>query len=513
MITSIVKQQSLTQLLQDVVAEGVDVQECMLTDISMDSRRVAPGALFLSLARQDEQREKHLQQALDKGAFAVLIDQQQTLTEREQLLLDDAVVSAYPVANLAQKAGFIAARFYQHPSQHMTVIAVTGTNGKTSVSQFIAQALEGMGKPCGIIGTLGAGRLSDLELTGMTTPDPVSMQRLLAGFELESCQYVVLEASSHALEQGRLNSVDINIAVLTNLSRDHLDYHRTMGEYAAAKQRLFEMASVKTTVINTSDDFGRNVINKLEAGTRLLTYASAENADICADDINCHRDGMQFELTFNGQTMKVDLPILGRFNVDNILATVGVLEALGMTRDEIQQAITHCHAVAGRMEAHGRGAQPSVVIDYAHTPDALEQALKTLRVHLPEQGQLWCVFGCGGDRDKGKRPLMGQIAETEADKVIVTDDNPRTENHHAIIEDILAGCRQPENIHVELDRKLAITHAISHAGPMDIVLVAGKGHEAYQEIDHIKYPFRDALIVTDVLMAIENGIYNVAGGH
>jgi UDP-N-acetylmuramoyl-L-alanyl-D-glutamate--2,6-diaminopimelate ligase len=263
MITSIVKQQSLTQLLQDVVAEGVDVQECMLTDISMDSRRVAPGALFLSLARQDEQREKHLQQALDKGAFAVLIDQQQTLTEREQLLLDDAVVSAYPVANLAQKAGFIAARFYQHPSQHMTVIAVTGTNGKTSVSQFIAQALEGMGKPCGIIGTLGAGRLSDLELTGMTTPDPVSMQRLLAGFELESCQYVVLEASSHALEQGRLNSVDINIAVLTNLSRDHLDYHRTMGEYAAAKQRLFEMASVKTTVINTSDDFGRNVINKL----------------------------------------------------------------------------------------------------------------------------------------------------------------------------------------------------------------------------------------------------------
>lgn len=513
MMTSIVKKQSLTWLLQDWVAEDVELQECMLSDISMNSRRVTAGCLFLALAKQPADRERHLHQALDKGAFAVLIDAEQPLTAAEKAMLQEEVVTAYPVNRLAEQAGFIAARFYENPSEHMTVIAVTGTNGKTSVSQFLAQALEGSGEPCGVIGTMGAGRISDLELTGLTTPDPVSMQRLLAGFELEGCRYVALEASSHALVQGRLNSVDVNVAVFTNLSRDHLDYHQTMEDYAAAKQTLFEMESLSQAVINMDDDFGRQMQQALHRNVQVLSYSSLAQADIGASAIACQRDGVAFELSIHGQQKPMQLPLMGRFNVDNLLATAAVLSIIGFNDAQVRQALSHCHAVSGRMEGHGQNGQPCIVIDYAHTPDALEQALNTLRSHLPEKGQLWCVFGCGGDRDKGKRPLMGQIAENGADQVIITDDNPRTENHKAIVDEILAGCRHPENIRVELDRKAAIIYAVGHAGPADIVLVAGKGHEAYQEINHIKYPFSDTLIVSEVLGELQHGVYNVMGGH
>jgi UDP-N-acetylmuramoyl-L-alanyl-D-glutamate--2,6-diaminopimelate ligase len=513
MMTSIVKKQSLTWLLRDWVAEDVQLQEYMLTDISMDSRRVTAGCLFLALAKDPADRERHLHQALDKGAFAVLIDAKQPLTANEAAMLEEEVVVAYPINDLAHQAGFIAARFYENPSEHMTVIAVTGTNGKTSVSQFIAQALEGSGKPCGVIGTMGAGRVSDLELTGMTTPDPVSVQRLLAGFELEGCRHVVMEASSHALVQGRLNSIDVNIAVFTNLSRDHLDYHKTMEEYGAAKRRLFEMPSVSQAIVNIDDRFGQQITAQLRSDIALLSYSSHVAADIAAADIECRRGGVAFELAIDNDTLGLMLPVMGRFNVDNLLATVAVLHSLGFDNEAACDALQHCHAVAGRMEAHGVQGQPCVVIDYAHTPDALEQALKTLRSHLPAQGQLWCVFGCGGDRDKGKRPLMGRIAEDEADVVIITNDNPRSEDHLAIANDILAGCQQPETIRVELDRKAAIQFAVSHASPNDIVLVAGKGHEAYQEIEQVKYPFSDTQVVSDALGEVKNGVYNVMGGN
>ena len=514
MMTSIVKPQSLMALLSDVVVDKSVLQECSLTDISMDSRRVAAGGLFLALAKNTVDREKHLRQALEKDIFAVLIDEQQPLTETELEMLNAAVVIAYSVDNLAEKAGFIAARFYGHPSADMTVIAVTGTNGKTSVSQFIAQALESMNKPCGVIGTMGAGRLCDLEMTGMTTPDPVTMQKLLARFQREGCDYVALEASSHALAQGRLNSVEIDIAVLTNLSRDHLDYHKTMANYAAAKKRLFDMDSVQYAVINADDAFGTDVISKLRKNVTLLTYGDAESqVNIRAAHISYKRDGVAFDARVNDTSVAVNLPVLGEFNVDNILAAIGVLTALGLNTEQCRDAINQCQAVSGRMQTYTQAGQPTVVIDYAHTPDALHQALRTLQVHLPDAGQLWCVFGCGGDRDRGKRPLMGKVAEREADQVIVTDDNPRTEDHLLIIEDILAGCDEPQKIRVELDRKLAITYAINHAETKDIVLVAGKGHESYQEINHVRYPFSDAAVVTAVFDAHAKGIKNVVGGH
>jgi UDP-N-acetylmuramoyl-L-alanyl-D-glutamate--2,6-diaminopimelate ligase len=395
----------------------------------------------------------------------------------------------------------------------MTVIAVTGTNGKTSVTQFLAQALESLGQPCGIIGTLGTGRICDLELTGMTTPDPVSIQRFLAGFKAQSCPYVVLEASSHALEQGRLNSVEIDVAVLTNLTRDHLDYHQTMEAYSAAKAKLFNFSSVKTAVLNMDDEFGQQLKQSINNQVDVLTYASEQAADIIATDIQCSRDGLSFDVTKPNMQYAVHSSLLGRFNVDNLLATAAVLYSLGYEQEQVKKSVEHCHAVSGRMQAYGEQHQPMVVIDYAHTPDALEQALMTLRAHLPDNGQLWCVFGCGGDRDKGKRSLMGNIAETLADMVVVTDDNPRTEDHIAIVKDILSGCAEPEKVHVEHDRKQAIIFAINHAHEQDIILVAGKGHEAYQEVNQVKYPFCDATVVSDHLLTLASGVQNLARAH
>jgi UDP-N-acetylmuramoyl-L-alanyl-D-glutamate--2,6-diaminopimelate ligase len=513
MITAIVKKQPISHLLQDLVADEVVLQECTLSDISMDSRRCSPGALFLALSKNSTDRLKHLEQVIAKGVFVVAYERTQALTEAERTLLQSEAIQAYGIDDLAQYAGEIAARFYDYPSRKMTVIAVTGTNGKTSVTQFIAQGLEASGEPCGVIGTMGAGRLSDMEMTGMTTPDPVTMQRLLASFEIEGCRYVTLEASSHALEQGRLNAIDVDVAVLTNLTRDHLDYHESMAAYAAAKRRLFEMSSVKTVVLNTGDEFGVELSSTLPTSSDIVTYSTQSEADITVDNIECQRHGLRFSLIHKHKQSVVSLPIIGRFNVDNLLATYAVFSVLGKQHHVAVSTLEQCHAVAGRMEAYGITGQALVIIDYAHTPDALEQALKTLRQHLSPAGQLWCVFGCGGDRDKGKRPLMGQIAERDADQVIITDDNPRTENHQSIVDDILAGCHAPEAIYVELDRKLAISYAITHATGHDIILVAGKGHEAYQEIHHVKYPFSDALVVSDTISEMQNGVYNVMGGR
>jgi UDP-N-acetylmuramoyl-L-alanyl-D-glutamate--2,6-diaminopimelate ligase len=514
MISAVIKSQSLAALLTGFVADTTQVADCMLSGLVMDSRRAEAGVLFLALAKHAQDRLKHFQQVVDNGAFAVLFEQQQPLNEAEAAVLDSAKVMAYGVNELADKAGNIAARFYDYPSQHMQIIAVTGTNGKTSVTQFIAQGLEANGHPCGVIGTMGAGRLTDMELTGMTTPDPVSVQRMLASFYAEGCTHVTIEASSHALEQGRLNAVDVDVAVFTNLTRDHLDYHKTMEAYGAAKQRLFEMPSVKTVVVNQGDEFGEHLLSlQVLKSKKQYAYSSVSQSVIQAKHIVCDRQGLQFELINKGKRGQVTVPVMGRFNVDNLLAAYGTFTALGYSHHEALTTLEQCHAVAGRMEAYGVPNQPLVIIDYAHTPDALEQALKTLRSHIQSNGQLWCVFGCGGDRDRGKRPLMGKIAERDADHVVVTDDNPRTEDHQIIVQEILSGCESPEQVYVELDRKAAITYAITHASADDIILVAGKGHEAYQDINHIKYPFSDALVVGEVISDMQPGVYSIAGGY
>ena len=502
---------SLPELLVGMVRSPVVLQDINVTSIRLDSRQVQAGGLFLSLAHDIEQRQQYLQQALDLGAVVVLFDNKQSLTEQEVESLDQAKVPAYPIKNLLDKMSEIAARFYGHPSLALTIIAVTGTNGKTSVSQFIAQSLEFLGHACGVIGTLGVGRLDQLDDTGMTTPDPISLQAILAEFCHQDIHYVVIEASSHALDQGRLNSVAIDVAVLTNLSRDHLDYHQDMTGYAAAKSQLFNFASIKTAVINQADSLGQTLLTTLAGNDSLslLSYSSdAEDVSVTlqAQEIQSDMDGLQFNVMSEFGSTKIHSPLLGQFNVDNLLATVTSLLAIGLTFDDAMTAIQHCHSVDGRMQRYGSKQQPQVVIDFAHTPDALTQTLQSLRFHLTPNSLLWCVFGCGGDRDVGKRALMGTSAELNADKVILTDDNPRSEDPDVIVSDILSGITDRQKIQIEHDRKLAITHAINSATVMDIVLVAGKGHEQYQEIARVRYPFNDADVVVKSLQTYRSNV-------
>tara|TARA_R110002050_G_scaffold57423_3_gene128854 strand:+ start:4052 stop:5602 length:1551 start_codon:yes stop_codon:yes gene_type:complete len=497
--------QTLSMLLAGMVADPSALSDLTVTGLTLDSRQVQQGNLFISLSKNKQQQTIYIEQALTLGVGVILFDVGHALSEPEIMALAQSNVQAYPIKNLADKVSEIAARFYGHPSLAMTVIAVTGTNGKTSVSQFIAQSLEFLNLPCGVIGTLGVGRFNDLHATGMTTPDPVSLQAALADLCLQSIKYVVIEASSHALEQGRLNSVDVDIAVLTNLSRDHLDYHHDMASYAAAKQRLFEIEHLKTAVINSDDDFGKSLITSLATkhNIALMTYSSLGQlaATLQAKMIHTDNTGLKFELVNASSSVDIQSRLLGRFNVDNLLAAAASLLAINLSFDDVTNALTQCYSVDGRMQAYGGEQQPQIVIDFAHTPDALEQALTSLRAHLINDGKLWCVFGCGGDRDVGKRAVMGQIAERYADKLVLTDDNPRSESPAAIVHDILSGIQQQQKVHVEHDRQLAITYVINYAKAGDIVLLAGKGHEQYQEVAGVKQPFSDVAVVNKVLQA------------
>ena len=505
----VTNKQSLQILLAGMLRDPSTLSDLTVTGISLDSRQLESGNLFLCLAKGGKQREQHLQQALNAAVAVVLFDAEYPLTERESQLIANTAIDAHPVKNLAEKAGEIAARYYGHPSMALTVIAVTGTNGKTSTSQFIAQALESLGLACGVIGTLGVGRVDGLTDTGMTTPDPVSIQKILTEFCDENIKYVVIEASSHALEQGRLNSVSIDVALFTNLSRDHLDYHNSMAEYGQAKERLFKFESIRTAIINSDDKFGSALYETLQARGKLdlLSYSSKSgkvNANFKADNVELKADGLHFDVVTELGVNKIQSSLFGRFNIDNLLATAACLTALNINFEATCLAISQCHAVKGRMDMLGGNKHVAVVIDFAHTPDALEQALRSLQEHITNNADLWCVFGCGGDRDVGKRPLMGVAAQHYANKVIITDDNPRSEDPQQIVEAILVGMKKQKSISIEHDRKLAITSAIKEAKANDIVLVAGKGHEQYQEVMGIKTPFSDYQIVMDALSEANN---------
>ncbi|OUR74273.1 UDP-N-acetylmuramoyl-L-alanyl-D-glutamate--2,6-diaminopimelate ligase [Methylophaga sp. 41_12_T18] len=499
---------SLTQLLTNLAAEPTMLVETTVSNITLDSRKVEKNGLFLSLAVNIEQRQTYLQQALTQGAVVVLFDSEQPLSTEELALCQQAGSAYYAVDDLANNAAEIAARFYRYPADKQTIIAVTGTNGKTSVSQFIAQALESLGIACGVVGTLGVGRITDLKTTGMTTPDPVTLQAELAALEHQGVHYVVLEASSHALEQGRLNSVSIDIAVYTNLTRDHLDYHQTMANYAAAKQKLFKFESLSTAIINIADEFGQTLAQQFSSDeATLLTYSShvenslASEQHLQASEVTTVPAGIAFKLEQASQSVEIKSSLLGRFNVDNLQAALLVLQACDIDFEAAIEAITHCQAVEGRMQAYGSDNTTAVVIDFAHTPDALTQALTSLKTHLTSNGQLWCVFGCGGDRDKGKRALMGKAAQDSAEMLVLTSDNPRSENNEDIVSDIISGITRTEGVHVEHDRQQAISFAVQHAASSDIVLVAGKGHEQYQEIAGVKHAFSDAQAVMTALNA------------
>ena len=346
-----------------------------------------------------------------------------------------------------------------------------------------------------LIGTLGNGRYGQLQPGTHTTPDAVTVQQLMADYRDQGIQTVIMEVSSHALAQGRINGVEFDTAVLTNLTRDHLDYHGDMQSYAAEKLKLFLTPGLKNIVLNLDDTFSDLIRSELKQQVSLITYARQDSsADYSVSDIRLDNKGIHFKLQHGQQSWPVSAPLIGEFNIDNILAAIAVLAAQGYALRNIITAVNDLQTVPGRMDKiniAGQVQQPLIVIDYAHTPDALAKALQAVRAHTSKEGKLYCIFGCGGDRDQGKRPLMAQAAEEQADQIMITSDNPRSEEPEQIIKDINSGLKNPQTVWTETDRETAIARVLNAAGPQDSVLIAGKGHETYQEINGTRLPFSD----------------------
>jgi len=493
---------SVRELLHGSTAAGAH-GDIVVRGLALDSRRVQHGDAFVALAGTQFHGIAFAPMAATRGAAIVLAETPHAGTPASTAVDSSHTgESGVPVVwldGLRSELGAIAARYFGDPSQRLEVIGVTGTNGKTSTVQLLAQALDLAGRKAATIGTLGAGLYGAIREGERTTPDAIALQGLLAGFRDAGATHVAMEVSSHALEQGRVNAVAFDLAVFTNLSRDHLDYHGTMQAYGAAKRRLFEWPGLSAAIINADDAFGRTLIATVPGDVRLLRYAiERDEAEIVARDLHTSANGQRFHLSTPWGEGAVATRLLGRFNVSNLLAVAACLGQLGFAFAEIVEALGASTPVAGRMNRlGGAGVQPLIVVDYAHTPDALEQALTSLRAH--SGGRLICVFGCGGERDAGKRPQMGAIAEALADRIVITDDNPRGEDGDAIVEQIVAGLKRPERATIERDRAVAIAHAIEFAQPGDIVLIAGKGHEPYQEIAGAKRPFDDLAVARHAL--------------
>lgn len=498
--------------------EGVDVlgelPDVAVTGVSMNSREVVPGDLFLACAGFNSHGLEYIANAIDHGASVVVAEvTSDWLPEKINALAQKCNVPVIAATNLNAMASKIAGRFYCQPSEQMSVIGITGTNGKTSCSHFIAHAFsrinsgaDGKHKRVAVLGTVGNGFPGELMESTHTTADPVAVQAMLAQFKAQQADMVAMEVSSHALQQHRVADVKFDVAVLTNFSRDHLDYHGTMADYASAKSLLFKMAGLKTALINVDDELGQRLLDELQTtrvrtigygiGLELQKY-DALDAYMSAENIVPTPQGLRFDIASSWGVAEINLPLLGRFNVLNAVVTLGVLLECGQSFEAAVASIEQLQTVSGRMEILHQHGLPTVVVDYAHTPDALEKALMSLREHA--EGQLYCVFGCGGDRDKGKRPQMGAIAERCADKIFLTDDNPRHEDPELIRQDVLRGMKGPDEVVVEPVRATAIQKSIEMASAGDVILIAGKGHESYQLLGDLKVPFSDQLVAKAAL--------------
>ena len=462
--------------------------------ISSDSRMVGPGCLFLATPGIRGDGREYVGSAIARGAAAVVFERDAPLPSGARFVPPDCAVPMIPVSGLGRLSGVVADRFFGSPSQKLFMVGVTGTNGKTTCTHLAAQALDEPGRRCGLIGTLGAGFPGQLDPSSHTTPDSITVHRLLAGFVDAGASSVCMEVSSHGLDQGRVEGVAFNVAVFTNLTRDHLDYHGTMEAYAGSKARLFRFPGLEAAVINSDDPVGRELAQTVQKNVRVTTFGLAD-ADVTVAALTPTSEGLDLRVTTAAGSVALRSPLIGRFNAMNLLAVFAVLMEAGLSPQQAAERLSRGKPVAGRMERFGGAGTPLVVVDYAHTPDALEKALAALREHVG--GRLWCVFGCGGDRDRGKRPLMGRLAEDLADVIIVTDDNPRHESPEQIIADIVNGMRTSPT--VVRDRARAITMAVSGARTGDGVLIAGKGHESYQQIGDQRIPFSDREVVMQVL--------------
>jgi len=479
---------ALLEGLADAATDG----DLLITGLAIDSRMVMPGDLFLALCGQRHDGREFIDDAVRAGAGAVVYE-----AGAAPWPAAGAPVPVIACADLGGKAGIIADRFFGSPSAALDLVGITGTNGKTSVCHFLAGIMQGSGK-AGLIGTVGYGLAGQLSPAPNTTPDPVTLHRILSDLRARGARYAGMEVSSHGLTQGRIAGVRFAAAVFTNLGRDHLDYHGDMDSYARAKLGLFEDPALPAVVVNLDDDFAESVIGAVHAGARVIGYTLHRRdalsdrvaSLLTASNVTYSREGLSMDVGCDGESGHLRSPLIGAANASNLLAAIAAALALGVDLHDAVNRAARLAGVDGRMEAcHGGPGSPLAVVDYAHTPDALEQALLSLRGIC--SGGLWCVFGCGGDRDRGKRPQMGAIAKRLADHVVLTDDNPRNEDPARIIEDIRAGMDDASGVGIEHDRRAAIAQAIGGAGPDDVVLIAGKGHETVQLVGTEKREMSD----------------------
>jgi UDP-N-acetylmuramoyl-L-alanyl-D-glutamate--2,6-diaminopimelate ligase len=459
-----------------------------------DSRQVRPGDAFIAWPGAVRDGRAFVAGALEAGAAACLVEAEGAEGFGFARRDDDRVAT---LAGLKAATGWVADAYFEQPSAHLAVVAVTGTNGKTSTAWWTAQALTALGRRCGVVGTLGIGvPPAALQSTGLTTPDPVMLQAAFRRFADEGFSACAIEASSIGIAEERLAGTRLAVAMFTNFTRDHLDYHGSMQAYWAAKRRLFAWPGLRAAVVNVDDPQGARLAAELDGTLDLWTVSAAGPARLAARDAGYADGGLQFHACEGAQAAAVRSTLIGDYNVLNLLVVLGALRALGVPLAAAAAAVPALQAVPGRMQRVGAGRPgPDVVVDYAHTPDALEQVLRSLRPLAGARGgRLWCVFGCGGNRDATKRPLMGAIAARAADRAVVTSDNPRQEDPRVIVEQIVAGLDAAGRAatDVVVDRRAAIAHALGEAAEADVVLIAGKGHEDYQEIAGVRHPFSDA---------------------
>jgi UDP-N-acetylmuramoyl-L-alanyl-D-glutamate--2,6-diaminopimelate ligase len=489
--------------------------------LTSNSRQLTKGDGFVAYAGERVDGREFIQSAVSQGAAAVAFDSNGS----DRIAADNEIA----VAGLKTLAGAFASGFYDNPSAKMSVVAITGTNGKTSCSQWVAQGLATTEQRAAVVGTLGAGLIDEqgvAELTefGLTTPDAVLMQRLLASFQTQSTKYVAIEASSIGVVQSRLAGTNISVAVFTNLSRDHLDFHGSMQAYEGAKAELFAWPSLRFAIVNLNDAASQAMLARMvqsgsaaqaigygvEGNGQVINATTKVSNKLIASNLVYADAGVTFDLVSSWGEATVRLQLHGLFNVCNALAVIAAWLAVDMPFDQAIQKLQSLHPVPGRLQrvqvkaAIASNTLPLVFVDYAHTPDALEKTLTALRgITQRRQGKLWCVFGAGGDRDKGKRPLMAKVAEQHSDAIVATSDNPRTEKPSDILADIAEGfsAEALKQVHQIVDRKLAIDFAINMASSTDVLLIAGKGHENYQEISGVKTPFSDYAISAEALVA------------
>ncbi|WP_245923045.1 UDP-N-acetylmuramoyl-L-alanyl-D-glutamate--2,6-diaminopimelate ligase [Leucothrix arctica] len=490
---------SLSYLLEGVSGVSSSVDETQVTSMALDSRKVTVGCLFVALQGTQQHGLSYALKAQSLGAVAIIWE------FNEFVEVPELTIPVIAIKDLPASLGGIAARLYDYPSQQLQIVGITGTDGKTSVSHFLAQAMNACGGSCAVIGTLGIGNPNALEKATHTTPDVITVHESLQRLSKRGSRCVAMEVSSHALDQQRVAGVGFDVAVLTNLTRDHLDYHGTVEAYADAKAKLFLEHSPKSAVVNLNDAFGVKLAAELVGSeTKVIGYAIGQPSDfsettLVATGASYDHNGLSASIHWQGQQYSLRVGVLGDFNLSNLLAVTGALIALDYTAADAVAALEALHTVPGRIEkvTTDQSQDFLTVVDYAHTPGALSSVLGALRVHC--SGKLICVFGCGGDRDKGKRPLMAEVAECLADVVIATDDNPRSEDPESIMADVIAGFKQPEKVFIEHDREAAIQLAVEQAQAGDVVLVAGKGHEQVQIINGTELPFDDREKIRDSL--------------